>query len=89
MGVGSNWQAEGRISVSSSCKRRRAGATEICSGERRRRRGDRGGWRWYYTVGQQRGSSSCPASRGEVAVERVDMRQNGVGVEERLVDWYR
>lgn len=51
--------------------------------------GDRGWWRWYYTVGQQRGSSSCPASRGEVAVERVDMRQNGVGVEERLVDWYR
>lgn len=51
--------------------------------------GDRGGWRWYYTVGQQRGSSSCPASRGEVAVERVDMRQNGVGVEERLVGWYR
>lgn len=35
MGVGSNWQADGRISVSSSCKRKRAGATEICSGERR------------------------------------------------------
>lgn len=44
MGVGSNWQAEGRISVSSSCKRKRAGATEICSGERRRCGGRRQGW---------------------------------------------
>lgn len=40
MGVGSNWQAEGRISVSSSCKRKRAGATEICSGERWRSGGE-------------------------------------------------
>lgn len=44
MGVVSNRQAEGRISVSSRCSRRRAGATEICSGERRRSGGWRQGW---------------------------------------------